>query len=68
MARHGASLEAERRANAKFSRERLKQVKLALNDRTDADIISFLETIENKRSYILGLIRADMTKRAEKSN
>ena len=55
----------EKRAarHLKFEKEHLKQVKLALNENTDADIIAFLDTIDNKRAYLLGLIRADMSKR-----
>lgn len=47
----------------RFQKEHIKQVSLKLNDRTDADIITFLDTLDNKRAYILGLIRADMAKR-----
>ena len=68
MARQGASPEAEKRASRKFQQERLKQVKLALNDRTDADIIAFLETVPSKRGFILEAIRAAMAKEKELSH
>lgn len=48
--------------HAKFEKAHLKQIKFALNDNTDADVIAFLDTVENKRAYLLGLIRADMAK------
>lgn len=65
MARHGASPEAEKRAARKFEKERLVQIKLALNDRTDADVIEFLETVDNKRALILRLIREEMQRQKE---
>jgi hypothetical protein len=37
-------------------------MKLDLNRNTDSDIISFLETCENKQGYIKKLIREDMKK------
>ena len=64
MARHGASPEVEKKAARKFQKERMKQLNIRLNDRTDADIIAFLETIDNKRGYLLDLIRSDMARRA----
>ena len=36
------------------------QVKLKLNDKTDADIIGWLNTRKNKQGYIKALIRGDM--------
>jgi hypothetical protein len=36
---------------------------IRLNDRTDADIIEFLDSLDNKRGYILDLIRSDMARR-----
>ena len=62
MATHTASPEAAKRGHRKFEKERTKQLNIRLNDRTDSDIIEYLESIENKRSYLLGLIRADMAK------
>ena len=64
MASHSYSKEAKQRYQTKYEKTRLKQIKLALNDSTDADIIAFLETIDNKRGYLLDLIRTDMSKRA----
>lgn len=64
MAAHSASKEALARGHRKFEKERMKQLNIRLNDRTDADIIAFLETIDNKRGYLLDLIRSDMARRA----
>lgn len=63
MARHGASPEAEKRARQKFEKTRLKQIKFVLNDNTDADVIELLDGIDNKRGYLLDLIRSDMARR-----
>lgn len=64
MPSHSYTKEAMARSHRKFEKERTKQLNVRLNDRTDADIIDFLDTLENKRAYILDLIRADMKKRA----
>lgn len=58
MASHPASKEARLR----FEKTRTKQLNIRLNDRTDADIIDFFSKIENKRAYLLNLIREDMKK------
>ncbi len=60
MATHTASPEAKKRGQRKFEKERLVQVKLALNDNTDKDIIDFLETVPSKRAFILAAIRKAM--------
>lgn len=65
MATHTASPEAAKRGHQKFERERTKQLNIRLNDRTDADIIEFLDTIENKRALILRLIREEMQRQKE---
>lgn len=44
-----------------YNQEHTKQVKLALNLKTDADIIQHLESIPNMQGYIKKLIREDMT-------
>lgn len=45
-----------------YNQKNVKQVKLALNLKTDADIIRYLATIPNMQGYIKTLIREDMTK------
>lgn len=60
MATHSASPEAKKRGQRKFEKERLVQVKLALNDSTDKDILDFLETVPSKRGFILEAIRKAM--------
>lgn len=39
-----------------------KEFRLKLNRKTDAEMIEYLESKENFRQYILGLIREDMNK------
>ena len=51
---------AQLRAQAKYDKDNTVQVKLKLNKKTDADIISWLDDINNKQGYIKELIRADM--------
>lgn len=47
------------KASMKYNSANVKQVKLALNKNTDADIIAILETKENVQGYIKDLIRHD---------
>lgn len=46
--------------NYRFEQAHLVQVKLALNDNTDKDILDFLETVPSKRGFILEAIRKAM--------
>lgn len=49
-----------------YNQKNVKQVKLALNLKTDADIIRYLATIPNMQGHIKALIREDMKKAASK--
>lgn len=49
----------------RWDKENTTQVKLKLNNKTDADIIEYLASVDNKQGYLKGLIRADI-KRADK--
>lgn len=51
------SSEAQRRASKKYTAANTKQIPLALNIKTDADIIDHLQEKANKQGYIKGLIR-----------
>jgi len=55
-------MDSRTRANLRYQKKNIKQMKLDLNRNTDADIISFLERCENKQGYIKALIREDMKK------
>lgn len=58
--------DADRRAAAKYQAAHIKQVLVKLNDRTDPDILSHLESIPNVQGYIKALIRADIDKGGQK--
>lgn len=51
---------AQLRAQAKYDKDNTVQVKLKLNKKTDADLISWLDDISNKQGYIKEIIRADI--------
>ena len=48
-------------ASIKYNAANVKQLKIALNRKTDADIIAYLETVENVNGLIKALIREHMT-------
>lgn len=50
---------AQLRAQAKYDKDNTVQIKLKLNKKTDADIISVLARCKNKQGYIKELIRLD---------
>lgn len=49
-----------KRTQAEYEKETLRQYKFALNKNTDADLIEYLDNINNYRQYIMNLIRVDM--------
>lgn len=54
------------KAQGKYLRENIVKMQIGINRRTDADVLEYLDTLTvSKRSYILGLIRADMRRREE---
>lgn len=48
------------KASVKYNANNVKQVKLNLNKKTDADIIKHLEQRDNVQGYIKDLIKKDM--------
>lgn len=68
MAAHSYSKEAMARSHRKFEKERTKQIGIRLNDRTDADIIAFLDKLDNKRAFILAAIRSAMAAEQNKKD
>lgn len=54
--------EAQIRSVRKYNKENVKKYYLDLNKKTDADIISFLETADNKQGSIKEAIREYMNK------
>lgn len=53
--------EAQKRASNRYDRANTKAVALKLNKKTDADILTKLESVDNVQGYIKALIRADMS-------
>lgn len=49
-----------------YNAKNTKQIKLALNLKTDADIIRYLESLQNVQGHIKQLIRENMKKAASK--
>ena len=47
------------KASMKYNQANVKQIKLSLNKKTDADIIEILERCDNVQGYIKDLIRKD---------
>ncbi|WP_458397843.1 hypothetical protein [Anaerotignum sp.] len=47
-------------AAMKYNAKNVKQIKLNLNKKTDADIIEALEAVPNTQGYIKELIRRDL--------
>lgn len=54
--------EAQKRATAKYNKEKSMYFTVKLNRAEDQDIIEFLKTLSNRQGYIKGLIRQDMKK------
>lgn len=50
------------KASIKYNKNNVRQIKLNLNIKTDADVIAALDAVENKQGYIKELIRKDMQK------
>lgn len=49
-------------ASVRYNQTNVKQIKMNLNRKTDADIIARLEETPNKQGYIKELIRKDLEK------
>lgn len=54
--------EAQKRVKAKYDMLNTTQVKMKLNNNTDADILSKLAAVPSKQGYIKELIRKDIKK------
>lgn len=48
------------KASIKYNAKNVKQIKINLNRKTDADIIKYLEMTDNVQGLIKDLIRGDM--------
>lgn len=63
MAKRMVSKETLER-QAEYDATHCTQIKMKLNNKTDADIIQFLGTLKNKQGYLKSLIRADIENRS----
>lgn len=54
--------ESQYRASQKYIREKTRQIGLQFYKNTEDDLITWLDSQENKNGYIKDLIRADMAK------
>lgn len=52
----------QKRYDQDWKAKNTTRVTVRLNNNTDADIIEFLDTLDNKQGYIKELIREDMKK------
>lgn len=52
--------DAQKRANAKYDKANTKGIYLKLNLTTDADIIDYLQSVDNVQGLIKNLIRANI--------
>lgn len=53
------------KASMKYDKANVKQVKLSLNKKTDADVIAILDSKDNVQGYIKELIRSDNAKKSK---
>ena len=54
---------AHNRATTKYNAVNTERVYIRLNKKTDADILQYLDSLDNKQGYIKDLIRADIAKK-----
>lgn len=57
--------EAEKARDARWQKANVSRIFVKLYKNTDADMIEFLDGIENKQGYIKQLIRDDMKRKGE---
>lgn len=55
--------QAKRDANARYDATHTKQFHLKFNLKTDADVISKLQSVSNLQAYVRALVRADVAKK-----
>lgn len=55
--------QAQREAVARYDSENTMQIKMKLNRKTDADIIEWLNSQDNRQGYLKALIRKDIKSR-----
>lgn len=58
--------EAQKRASLKYQEREIVQISLKLNRKTDADVLNYLNSVDNIQGLIKDLIRDHMNKKASK--
>ena len=48
--------------NQQYIKDNIRQIRLTLNQKTEQDLIDWMESKANKQGYLKDLIRADMEK------
>ena len=59
--------DSQLKAAAKYKKENLKQKKFEINKATEAELLAWIESQENRQGYIKSLILADMEQKKAKS-
>ena len=62
MAKKHWEYESVKRSNERSAAKIYRQVKFDFHREYEADILEKLDSVENKRQYIISLIRADISK------
>lgn len=58
-------MEKTREYDLKYKREKLTQFSIRFNNVTEADVLERLDSVPNKRQYIIRLIREDIAREAQ---
>lgn len=66
MARKHWEYDSVKKYVNEYQKQNIKTVPFRLNINTEADILEWLDQQENKRQYIISLIRADISKKQGK--
>lgn len=56
--------EAQKKASEKYDKNNTKNIMFKFNKKTDADILAFFETLDNRQGFVKQLIRDAMNGRA----
>ena len=57
--------EAQKRAQMKYLKEKTIKKSVTFQKTTDADIIEYVQNVDNFQAYVKELIREDINRRAE---
>lgn len=66
MAKKHWEYDSVKKSNARYDKENTTRIGMKLNNNTDADILEWLDSLENRQGYLKALIRADISKKQGK--